>query len=79
MCHSDALICFKASFSAWVLNQICPIREKSKIKFAYKSLITSWKLPGCVKAPRRIDGDKIQILEDYIVSQNYFKPFSNIF
>ena len=35
--------------STWVLIQIYPVRDKSKIKFAYKSLITSpvgWKLPG---------------------------------
>ena len=53
-----------ASFSAWVLSKICPIHDKSKIKFAYKSLMTSlvgWKLPG--------EFMRIKFsLEDYIVS-----------
>ena len=30
----------KASFPTSVLNQLFPVRDKSKIKFAYKSLIT---------------------------------------
>ena len=45
----------RASFSTWVLNQICPICGKYKRKLAYKSLMTSlvgWKSPGefmCIK------------------------------
>ena len=59
----------KASFSTQLLKQICPVRDKFKIKFAS----VTHNITGWMKAPKRTYMHKIQSLEDYIVSQTFFK------
>ena len=44
-----------------------------------KSKIKSAQVTGWMKAPGRIHMHKIQSLEDYIESQNYFKHYLNTF
>ena len=72
MCHSDLLTSLiKHLFQ----------HDKSKISVLYMTnlklslLINHYNITGWMKAPRRIHVHKIQSLEDYIVSQHYFKHF----
>ena len=72
MCHSDPLIwLIKDLFQHEYLTKSVPYVKKSKIKFAYKSLITSWKLPG------EFMSIKFKFLKITLCLKTISNPFSN--
>ena len=70
MCNSDALTC--------LIKRLFQYLTKS-VPYVTNLKLSLLKSLGWMKAPGRIHMHKIQSLEDYIESQNYFKHYLNTF